>query len=591
MDAERYAKVRALFLAVEELPTEQHRDYLRQQCGDDPTLVDEVLSLLDEHDVDSAMLEGNSAKHPVLPPSQTASSPTLSPFMPESGAIEQRVASGESSGRTQRQFNRRKRELPSKSGSAKSKHGRSETDSSGERVSKDRGDIAQVTMQGAQRTHASPRYQDEAAPPRRPPSPGLWQSKVRRHRRFNSGWLFLAAILPTILVGAWTYSTVVKSLRGSTANELAGVADNVQLNVQRFLDDQANLAKSWSQQDDLRRAIVELVQSDWSDADSNRLKNNPVASRIQSQLQSLSRRSSVRYSVWDRTGRVIAASDERSDMIGTQVPPGGAGYLARAIHGDTVLFGPGTLEPLLGEDTALSSEPVMAELLPILDDESNVVATILIHGFGMFESFDQIFRQASLAGGQDIYAVDVSGTMVSNSALAVERLLASDSNVSDAGGQARRMVACRLRVCDPGETKARDQLATKLRRRQPLTYAVFGVSNGDNGSMLTPYPNYAGDSVVGAWRWIEQYQIGVVVERSSDLAFQTARIVRYGFITLGCMLTLTAFLAASMIAKRTAIAQAAVHPLSRYQIVSELGSGGWALSIVPSTVSSDVKRH
>ena len=43
---------------------------------------------------------------------------------------------------------------------------------------------------------------------------------------------------------------------------------------------------------------------------------------------------------------------------------------------------------------------------------------------------------------------------------------------------------------------------------------------------------------------------------------------------LGTLLTLTGFAAASQIAKQTSRAHAAVHPLSRYELISELGSGG-----------------
>jgi hypothetical protein len=44
MNAERYARVRELFLAVDDLPRSQQQEFLVSQCGQDQELIDEVLS-------------------------------------------------------------------------------------------------------------------------------------------------------------------------------------------------------------------------------------------------------------------------------------------------------------------------------------------------------------------------------------------------------------------------------------------------------------------------------------------------------------------------------------------------------------------
>ena len=64
------------------------------------------------------------------------------------------------------------------------------------------------------------------------------------------------------------------------------------------------------------------------------------------------------------------------------------------------------------------------------------------------------------------------------------------------------------------------------------------------------------------------------MEHDSKTAFAPTRIVRFGFSLLGLLLTATAFAAAAQIAKQTGRAHAAVHPLSRYELITELGSGG-----------------
>ena len=61
MDAARYARIRELFLATEELPPKEQEAYLRVKTGDDGQLFREVLSLLAEHDSESAQIEGERA--------------------------------------------------------------------------------------------------------------------------------------------------------------------------------------------------------------------------------------------------------------------------------------------------------------------------------------------------------------------------------------------------------------------------------------------------------------------------------------------------------------------------------------------------
>ena len=118
-------------------------------------------------------------------------------------------------------------------------------------------------------------------------------------------------------------------------------------------------------------------------------------------------------------------------------------------------------------------------------------------------------------------------------------------------------------------------MSVKIQRTaQPLTYSAAGATTGKPDVRVDDYNNYVGVPVVGAWRWNDRWRIGVLVEHDSKTAFAPARIVRFGFLMLGLLLSATAFAAAAQIAKQTSRAHAAVHPLSRYELITELGSGG-----------------
>ena len=57
MDATRWARVQTLFHAAADMPAAEQRDYLESQCADDPSLVGETLSLLDEDARGASMLD------------------------------------------------------------------------------------------------------------------------------------------------------------------------------------------------------------------------------------------------------------------------------------------------------------------------------------------------------------------------------------------------------------------------------------------------------------------------------------------------------------------------------------------------------
>ncbi|MCO8123899.1 protein kinase [Stieleria sp. TO1_6] len=588
MDADRYARVRDLFLAADEIGKDRQYEFVASQCGDDHELIAEVMSLLDEHDMELARIEGDSAKQPTIPPAATetlggnepstgpaanddptaadglqSAAASASPFLPSArpdvaaDSARPRGPSDPLASQKRKRPLRREGQPPAGQSTAKGVAG----------------GTAQVTQHGSQRTHASPRYESDSPRPRKPPSTGIWQTRAKRHRRFNSGWLWLAAILPTAMIGWWTYSKVVESMRKSTANELAGVVDSVRISVDRFLDDQSRLARSWSRQPELRSAVTGLIEAKAQDDSAESLRQSPHAAAIRSQLVSVSQLDEIKYVVWDRTGTIIASWLEDGADVGGNIAPDGAANLNRALRGETVLFGPEILRAEGNGFEPETDQPVMAEIMPVYDDRDRVIAAILIRGFGVYQDYDNLFRQASDSGGLDVYAVSRSGVMLTNSpaASSLIRQPASDDTDIESEDSA---VACQLRVTDPGFLLGDTAIANSLRRTQPLTYAAAGASSGRSGSRLTPYRNYAGVPVVGAWRWVDDWDMGIVVERSTSSAFATANIVRFGFVSLGLMLSLTALIAAAQIAKRTALAQAAVHPLSRYKLITELGSGG-----------------
>jgi len=530
MDAARYARVRELFLAAEELSPEQQQDFLQRRAGDDPELLEEVRSLLEEHDPETARREGQ----------EVLTVPSRSTFIPTSSNV--------ATASEPKQENPAGNHPALADSFAPLRHGSRITSKQQPRHK----DVAALSRPASE-SHSSPAHNTQV----------LWARQARRSRRRTSSWLWLAALLPTALVGWWTYRNVDSAMQQSVANELQGIADSVGLASQRFLADKAQLVQSWSRQPAIQQAITELASDS---ADASTAENKNPKQQIESQLQQLSGYEDVRFVVWNTNYRTIASW--RREEVGKPIAPDRAAHVTRAIAGETVLYGPVRNDDS-GEFLDEQHEwPMMAIIVPVDDDQGNVIAAMMVHGIGLYREFNRMFMNVALAGDLDVYAVDRNGTMLTDSphalAMAVEQKLA----VSENG------IAARLRVTDPGSQTVPAILEPLQREAMPLTVSAASATSGRSNVRTDAYRNYVGQPVVGAWRWHEEWNLGVIIERMADAAFAPARIVRIGFISLGSLLFLTAFVAAARISHISTRQQAAVHPLNRYEILGELGSGG-----------------
>ena len=539
MDASRYARVRELFLAVEELSPAEQTSFLKVETGRDAELLQEVLSLLEEHDPESARLEGHRE---IQAPSTATDFPTLRPLSAEPSS--------------------NKNSEPSSTGKKTPQGGTIEPLQS----ARPRKQTSQVTLHKAQRTHAAPRDTESATPAQPSPSAALWAKLARQSRRRTSGWLWLAALLPTALVGWWTYTQVETTMNRSVRNELQGIADSVALASQQFLSDKSKLVQSWARQPGIQSPIEQLAEATRSNPDPNLPQLTEASQQILTQLQQLSGFDSVEFVVWNESYRTIATSQaDNSELangseLGQPVAPDNAANLTRVMAGETVLFGP---IKLAGNEC-----PTMAIIVPIYGPDGRVIAALQVSGINIYNDFNRVFMNVSLAGDVDAYAINQDGVMITDS----PRAMAMAANGQLDVGQ--NEVAANLRVADPGLELDTVSANSLKRSTRPLTVAVAEATNGASNVRVEAYKNYAGIGVVGAWRWHPEWELGVVIEHDANVVFAAARIVRIGFVVLGSLLFLTAFIAATRIASTSTAKQAAIHPLSRYEILEELGSGG-----------------
>jgi serine/threonine protein kinase len=189
--------------------------------------------------------------------------------------------------------------------------------------------------------------------------------------------------------------------------------------------------------------------------------------------------------------------------------------------------------------------------------------------------FVRILQTARPGSTGDTFAFDKDGLLLSESRFT--RDLIRLGLVPDQPG-ARSQLAVSLR--DPGINMKRGARPQKTRGEQPLTLMAASATNGNSNVNVTGYRDYRGVPVVGAWTWLDEYGMGIAIEKEVDEAYHTLSILRrtfwglFGLLAASGMLILVFSLAMSRLQKAAQNASLVAKELGQYQLEAKLGEGG-----------------
>ena len=179
---------------------------------------------------------------------------------------------------------------------------------------------------------------------------------------------------------------------------------------------------------------------------------------------------------------------------------------------------------------------------PVRDSEGNIAAsmTLLQEAEG---AFSQILQAARLGATGETFAFDDRGVMLSESRFTAE--LRELGTLPELTGELDwdKYALLNVQVRDPGGDLSTGFVPELEVGARPLTrLAAIAIAARDKeeadarlGVITTPYRNYRGVDVIGAWRWLPEYGFGVASEIEASEAFAP---LRYLEITFGVLLAL-----------------------------------------------------
>ncbi len=105
------------------------------------------------------------------------------------------------------------------------------------------------------------------------------------------------------------------------------------------------------------------------------------------------------------------------------------------------------------------------------------------------------------------------------------------------------------------------------------------MQGGDRqGILLTPYRNYLGDSVIGAWQWLDEHRLGLAVEVGESEAYKPIAILNTQLAVMVLTLAVALFLGPLLpgILWRRVVLVKSGQTVGAYRIERKLGEGGMA---------------
>lgn len=382
-------------------------------------------------------------------------------------------------------------------------------------------------------------------------------------------WPLLAAAV-LAFVGLWVRAHLENTIRGEITNNLVNIRDANAEALRAWAKSMKSQAELLAGQEQTRSLIESAInRSTTSGLTHAALVAAPEFEALRAQLKPVEEgHGFAGYAVLNTNFVVIAAGQEQ--FVSLMSPPEYAQELSACLRGDSLVTPPFTALGLVPDHkgTLTPGLPLMFAAAPVHGSDGRVIAVlglrILPH-----RDFTRILATARSGQSGETYAFNRDGVLLSESRFDDE--LKAMGLLADSP-EARSLLALDLR--DPLLDLREGRRMLKRRAELPFTEAVADALTGKDGVNVQGYRDYRGVPVVGAWRWLPDFQIGLVTEMDQSEALAPVWTVRHAFWLLFSLMVVGSIIVyLQMHLARFAALKAT--RLGQYALGEELGAGAF----------------
>ena len=407
-----------------------------------------------------------------------------------------------------------------------------------------------------------------------------WASKtlvgsVASTRKFLSRrmWIWpITAVVLLSVVGLLVHGAIVRTMESNLRSQLQTLLDVEVAMLRTWLVAHENNAKSVAGDSDVRQLVSELVKTHPGGAEiaSDQV---PISQRLAEHLgPPMNSHSYGSFFIVDKNN-VVAST--RPEAVGMELPFEMQSLFKRAHDGETVVMPPfaSLFAHVDSEGKRRAGVPMMFVLAPVLGENLQVIAVLGLQ-IRPEEEFTRILQLGRLGLSGETYAFDSNGLMLSNSRFDNDLILLG--LLPDQEGSQSIL---QLLIRDPGGDMTKSYRPKVRRAELPFTRMAENAIGGEPGIDVAGYRDYRGVPVVGAWKWLKNYNFGIATEIDYAEAFRPLTILKrtfWGLLTLLGTTSLAIFVFTIMVARLQRQArEAAVEAkqLGQYKLEEKLGEG------------------
>jgi tRNA A-37 threonylcarbamoyl transferase component Bud32 len=391
-------------------------------------------------------------------------------------------------------------------------------------------------------------------------------------------WIWpLVAALVLVFIGVW----LRVKMEGATKQQIASTLQTI-LNanteaLRAWSSDMRSDAEDVADDDRVRELAADLLQQAKSNPQVQAtLLMSPQQAALRAYLKPvLERRGFTGFVVLDTNFLVVASMCDQ--LVGMQKPPGNAEAMASCLAGKSLVTQPFPSVAMIPDrqGNLRVGMPTMFAAAPIHSTDGQVIAILGLR-IEPDRDFTRILATARAGQTGETYAFGRNGKQLSDSRF--------DNDLKRLGlipdePDARSILTLDMR--DPLVDLSKGRQSPKRRTELPFTHAVSEALAGHAGADADGYRDYRGVPVVGAWTWLDDFNLGLVTEMDRAEAFRPLHILRMGFwsifglLIIGAVLVYVLMRLANRLQSAARRAALKAKQLGQYALDDKIGEGAF----------------
>lgn len=307
-------------------------------------------------------------------------------------------------------------------------------------------------------------------------------------------------VLSVTFVAGYGIDEFQRKLRSAALQE---ILDAKIAGLEMWIEHEHEKVASWARSNELRQLIEQVVEYAGQQPTPEMLRMSPLQELLRKEMHTLAGEEAS-YQLWNRSHTTIA-DEPQMKAVGSGVTSFGGSVLAEVFRGKSFLMTYDRDEQITIVESAIHNQPRSGTLAPIYSSDGEIMAALLVIDEDASEQVARIFRLADLGTSGETYAFNNDGHLLTESRFNDQ--LKSIGVLPEGGSSAGNVI-----LRDPGGDMTTGYRPSEPLAVQPLTKMAQYATAGIDGVDVHGYRDYRGIEVVGAWRWLDEYGLGVATE-------------------------------------------------------------------------------